>query len=261
MSAEEFCKLSELHITPASMILTRETPLLPRTPAPGERLHLDLHVHSNHSPDSVIPMGSLVRCWERHRILTVVCDHDTLLGSLGLIRALRGVRAEVPEIPAMEITTGEGEIIGLFLTDEIPPGLSAADTLDRIRDQGGLSLIPHPFCTYRSRVLRPQVRDALAGRIDIIEGFNGRNHTDADNLAAVEYAQERGIPISAGSDAHTPMELGRTYMSLEPFASPSEFLAALRSARIHFRRMHSGIHMVTRAVKVVRGRGRKRPIL
>ena len=241
------------------MIPTHQTTLLPHPPASGERLHVDLHVHSNHSSDSVIPMGSLLRCWERHRILPVVCDHDTLSGSLALIRALRGLRAEVPEIPAMEITTAEGEIIGLFLTEEIPPDLSAAETLDRIRGQGGLSLVPHPFCSYRSRVLRPQVRDALAGRIDVIEGFNGRNHTDSDNLAAVEYAQERGIPISAGSDAHTPMELGRTYMSLEPFASPSEFLASLRSARIHFRRMHSGIHMVTRAVKMARGRGKRRP--
>jgi len=241
------------------MIPTHQTTLLPHPPASGERLHVDLHVHSNHSSDSVIPMESLLRCWERHRILPVVCDHDTLSGSLALIRALRGLRAEVPEIPAMEITTAEGEIIGLFLTEEIPPDLSAAETLDRIRGQGGLSLVPHPFCSYRSRVLRPQVRDALAGRIDVIEGFNGRNHTDSDNLAAVEYAQERGIPISAGSDAHTPMELGRTYMSLEPFASPSEFLASLRSARIHFRRMHSGIHMVTRAVKMARGRGKRRP--
>ncbi|MDD1660702.1 MAG: PHP domain-containing protein [Methanomicrobiales archaeon] len=241
------------------MTSTHQATLLPSASAPGERLHVDLHVHSNHSPDSVIPLGSLVRCWERHRILPVVCDHDTLSGSLALIRALRGIRADVPEIPAMEITTGEGEIIGLFLTDEIPPGLSAAETLDRIRGQGALSLVPHPFCTYRSRVLRHALRDTLSGRIDIIEGYNGRNLADADNQAALEYARERGLPVSAGSDAHTPMELGRTYMALEPFASPPEFLAALRSARIHFRRMHRGIHMVTRAVKMVRGRGRKRP--
>jgi len=242
------------------MTSTHQATLLPSDSAPGHRIHIDLHVHSNHSVDSVIPLRALVRCWERHRILPVVCDHDTLSGSLALIRALRGVRAGVPEIPAMEITTAEGEIIGLFLTDGIPPNLPAAETLDRIRDQGALSLVPHPFCTYRSRVLRPPVRDALAHRIDVIEGYNGRNHWDADNLAALEYARERDIPVSAGSDAHTPMELGRTYMALEPFTTPSEFLRALRSARIHFRRMHRGIHMVTRAVKMVRGRGRKRPI-
>jgi predicted metal-dependent phosphoesterase TrpH len=241
------------------MIPTHQTTLLPHPPASGERLHVDLHVHSNHSSDSVIPMESLLRCWERHRILPVVCDHDTLSGSLALIRALRGIRAEVPEIPAMEITTAEGEIIGLFLTDEIPPGLSAAETLDRIRGQGGLSLVPHPFCSYRSRVLRQPVRDALSARFDIIEGYNGRNLADSDNLAAIEYAREKGLPVSAGSDAHTPMELGRTYMALEPFTTPPELLPALRSARIHFRRMHRGIHIVTRAVKMVRGRGKRRP--
>jgi hypothetical protein len=103
------------------------------------------------------------------------------------------------------------------------------------------------------------VRDALSARFDIIEGYNGRNLADADNLAAIEYAREKGLPVSAGSDAHTPMELGRTYMALEPFTTPSELLPALRSARIHFRRMHRGIHIVTRAVKMVRGRGKRRP--
>jgi len=240
------------------MTATHQSTLPPSAPSPGDRVHIDLHVHSNHSSDSVIPVRSIIRCWERHRILSVVCDHDTLSGSLALIRALRGIQADVPEIPAMEITTADGEIIGLFLTEEIPPGLSAEETVDLIRDQGALTLVPHPFCTYRSRVLRQPLRDTLSGRIDIIEGYNGRNTTDADNMAAVEYARARGLPITAGSDAHTPMELARTYMALEPFETPKEFLAALGSARIHYQRTPRGIHMVTKAVKMVKGLGKRR---
>jgi predicted metal-dependent phosphoesterase TrpH len=235
------------------MTSTHQATLLPAAPAPGDRIRIDLHVHSTYSDDSVIPIGSLVRCWERHRILSVVCDHDTLEGSLALIQALRGIQAGVPEIPAMEITSADGEIIGLFLREEIPAGLSAAETMDLIHDQGALTLVPHPFCTYRSRVLRHAVRDALLSRIDIIEGCNGRNTTDADNLAAVKYARERGIPVSAGSDAHFPMELGRTYMAFEPFGSPAEFLTAIRSAQIHFQRTPSGIHAVTKVVKRMKG--------
>jgi hypothetical protein len=240
------------------MMSTHQDTLLPSDSAAGDRVLIDLHVHSTYSADSAIPIGSLVRCWERHRILSVVCDHDTLSGSLALIQALRGIQADVPEIPAMEITTADGEIIGLFLTEEIPPGLPAAETLDRIRDQGALTLVPHPFCTYRSRVLRNPLRDTLSGRIDIIEGYNGRNTTDADNLAAVEYARAQGLPITAGSDAHTPMELARTYMALKPFETPKEFLAALGSARIHYQRMHPGIHAVTKAVKMVKGLRKRR---
>ncbi|MDD1655167.1 MAG: PHP domain-containing protein [Methanomicrobiales archaeon] len=238
------------------MMSTHQPPLLPSESAAGDRILIDLHVHSTWSADSAIPIGSLVRCWERHRILSVVCDHDALGGSLALIRALRGIQAEVPEIPAMEITSASGEIIGLFLNEEIPPALSAEETVDLIRDQGALTLVPHPFCTYRSRVLRQPLLDALSGRIDAIEGYNGRNTRDADNLAAVEYALARGLPVTAGSDAHTPMELARTWMDLEPFETPKEFLAVLGSARIHYQRTHPGIHAVTKVVKRVKGLGK-----
>jgi predicted metal-dependent phosphoesterase TrpH len=241
------------------MTSTHEAPLLPSESAAGDRILIDPHVHSAWSADSAIPIGSLVRCWERHRILSVVCDHDALGGSLALIRELRGIRAEVPEIPAMEITSADGEIIGLFLNEEIPPGLSAEETVDLIRDQGALTLVPHPFCTYRSRVLRPPLLDTLIGQIDIIEGYNGRNTRDEDNLAAVAYARERGLPVTAGSDAHTPMELARTWMDMERFETPKEFLASLGTARIHYQRTHPGIHLVTKAVKRVKRWGKGWP--
>jgi hypothetical protein len=241
------------------MTSTQEVPLLTTESDPDDRILIDLHVHSRYSADSAIPIGSLVRCWERHRILSMVCDHDAFEGSLALIRELRGIRAEVPEIPSMEVTSAGGEIIGLFLNEEIPPGLSAGETVDLIRDQGALVLVPHPFCTYRSRVLRQPLLDTLSGGIDAIEGYNGRNTRDEDNLAAVEYARERGFPVTAGSDAHTPVELARTWMDLEPFETPKEFLAALGSARIHYQRMHPGIHAVTKVVKRVKALGKNWP--
>ncbi|MDD1651715.1 MAG: PHP domain-containing protein [Methanomicrobiales archaeon] len=238
------------------MTSPNDSPLLVSEPDPDDRILIDLHVHSSYSADSAIPISSLIRCWKRYRILSMVCDHDAFEGSLALIRAFRDIDAEVPEIPAMEVTSASGEIIGLFLNEEIPPRLPAEETVDRIRDQGALVLVPHPFCIYRSRVLRQPLLDTLSGRIDAIEGYNGRNTRDEDNLAAVAYARERGFPITAGSDAHTPLELARTWMALEPFETPKEFLASLGSARIHYQRTHPGIHVVTKVVKRVKGIGK-----
>ena len=165
-----------------------------------------MHVHSSYSRDSVIPAKTIFQCWRKTGIIPLVCDHDTLEGSN---RVMRAIHAEAPDLPlllAEEITTREGEIIGLFLTEEIPPGLSAAETLDLINGQGGLTLVPHPFCTHRGKVLRPESRNALVDRIDLIEGHNARNLSDAEDRLAVVFACDLGIPFTAGSDAHTTME-------------------------------------------------------
>ena len=98
--------------------------------------------------------------------------------------------------------TRDGEIIGLFLQEKICPFLSAEEMLDEIREQGALSVVPHPFCSYRL-VLRSDAMESLIDRIDIIEGFNSRVLDDWDNSMARGYAARRGKSISAGSDAHT----------------------------------------------------------
>jgi len=215
-------------------------------------LRIDMHVHSSYSRDSVIPAKTIFQSWRRTGIIPLVCDHDTLEGSN---RVMRAVHAEDPALPlllAEEITTLEGEIIGLFLTEEIPPGLSAAETLDLIHCQGGLTLIPHPFCTHRGKVLRPGARNALVDRIDLIEGHNARNISEDEDRLAVVFACDLGIPFTAGSDAHTTMELGRVWMEVPPFDSPKGLMKGLAGAPFTFRRMSRGVHLITGVVKRVR---------
>jgi hypothetical protein len=215
-------------------------------------LRIDMHVHSSYSRDSVIPAKTIFQCWRKTGIIPLVCDHDTLEGSNRVMRAIHAEDPDLPLLLAEEITTREGEIIGLFLTEEIPSGLPAAETLDLIHGQGGLSLVPHPFCSCRGKVLRPGARNALVDRIDLIEGHNARNHSDAEDRLAVVFACDLGIPFTAGSDAHTTMELGRVWMEVPPFESPEELMRGLAGAPFTFRRMNRGVHLITGVVKKVR---------
>jgi len=224
--------------------------VLPNSEENRDILKIDMHVHSQYSNDSIIPIETLVRTWRKHGIISLVCDHDTLEGSKRVMRAIRGLNPEIPEILAEEITTTGGEIIGVFLTEEIPAGLSSEETIDTIHDQGGLSIVPHPFCRYRSRALVRSILDELIPRINIIEGYNSRNVVDADNLVAVSYANEKGKPISAGSDAHTPLELSRVWLDIPVFETPVGLLSNLARASIHFKQSPPGVHLFTKMVKL-----------
>jgi predicted metal-dependent phosphoesterase TrpH len=219
------------------------------------RMMFDMHLHSIYSGDSSIPVKTIVQSFKRTGILSLVCDHNSITGSKLVNNILCKSDPNFPRILAEEIMTADGEIIGLFLQEEIMPYRSAEETLDEIRDQGALSIVPHPFCTYRSSVLRKNVMDRIIDRIDIIEGYNGRMLDDWENAMARGYAQRQGKPVSAGSDAHTSFELGRTYVNLEPFSDPKELLKALPDASVHYIHTHPAIHTVTRIVKACRKMG------
>ena len=220
-----------------------------------ESLRFDMHLHSRYSSDSAIPVRSIVKCFERSGILPLVCDHNTLAGSIRVYDHICSAHPDIPRILAEEIMTAEGEIIGLFLEEEIPALLSAEETLDRIRDQGGLSIVPHPFCSYRSSALSFYTLDRIIDRVDIVEGFNARVIDDRDNLTAREYAARHKKPVSAGSDAHTPLELGRTWITIKPFSTPRELMKGLPDAEVHYLHMDPSIHLVTRLVRAGRRMG------
>ncbi|QYZ78392.1 histidinol phosphatase [Methanofollis formosanus] len=225
------------------------------TAADAGRARLDMHVHTSYSPDAVVGTDAVVRAWQTRRVLALVCDHDTVRGSEEVYRRIRAVDPDVPFIRAEEISTAEGEVIGAFLTEEIPPGLSAAETVDLIREQGAISIVPHPFCTFRSSAIERRALDEVIGRVDIIEGYNARNVSPEANGTAETYAMTHNKMLSAGSDAHLPFELCRTFVELEPFDGPKDLLAHLREGTIHFRVTNPAVHTVSRAVKAVKRAG------
>ena len=189
------------------------------------RLRVDMHVHSEYSPDSHSALRSLANAASAAG-LDVVCltDHDTVEGALRLREMDVSFRVVVGE----EVYSRDGEIIGLFLERAVLPGLTAEETIARIHDQGGVAYVPHPFSRNRLRHLRRDALERVAPLVDALEVFNAREVLAGDNRRALAFAREHKLPGGAGSDAHRPSEVGRAYVEVPPFGTAEEFVAALR---------------------------------
>ena len=148
-------------------------------------------------------------------------------------------------IVAEEILTPHGEIMGMFLKETIPSGLSVEQTISQIRAQGGLVCIPHPFDMFRGLRLDSRELEALVDQIDAIEVFNAREPFRKASTKAQAFAQKYGIPGTAGSDAHTIGEIGNAYVEMPEFNSRDDFLQALRTGKVVGRRTNPLIHFVT----------------
>ncbi len=202
--------------------------------AADNRIRVDMHCHTRLSKDSLNDPRKLVITAAEHGMGALcVTDHNGLANALALSR-MSDLPIQV--IPSEEVKSSEGEIIGYFLSELVPKGLSPEETVRRIKGQGGLVCVPHPFDTMRTASrLTTTALDRLvqAGLIDILEVFNARAVNAADNARALAYAQEHGLAMSGGSDAHTLIEVGRAYAEIPPFNTPQEFLAGLRAGRVH----------------------------
>ncbi|MBI2887458.1 MAG: PHP domain-containing protein [Chloroflexi bacterium] len=197
-----------------------------------------------------MPVEALVdRCVRRGISCLAVTDHNTIAGGLAAQQI-----APFKVIVGEEIKTDEGELIGLFLKEEVPRGLSPEETVERVHAQGGLVAAPHPYDRFRRSRLRAEALDRLAGQIDITEAFNCRTTLLRDSQRAEAYGRAHGHALGAGSDSHTPIEVGGAYVEMEDFdlRDPQEFLAKLREARIVGQRANPLVHVPTRLVKIVR---------
>lgn len=178
----------------------------------------DLHVHSRYSPRCgyMQPEEIVKTAIKKGLDGIAVTDHNTIAGG---IRAKAFETRDFRVIVGSEIATDRGEVIGLFLSEEVAPG-NFEDVVAAIRDQGGFVVLPHPFDRLRSTALHPQPEDV--GQIDGIEGFNARCIFQADNRAAAEFGREHNLAVIAGSDAHFPGEIGRAGIRLD--GEPEECL-------------------------------------
>lgn len=202
-----------------------------------------MHTHSEYSPDSRTPLAEQAKALVAAGI-DVVCatDHNTIEGALRLREIADGLRVIVGE----EVSSRDGEIIGLFLEKPIPRDLSGEDTIARIHDQGGVVSVPHPFSRNRLYHMRRDALDRLWPQIDCMEVFNAREAFMADNRRAEAYAKERNIPGAVGSDAHRASEIGRAWIELDEFAGRDDFIEALRTGEVHGRLTGQAIHFATR---------------
>jgi hypothetical protein len=193
------------------------------------RIRLDLHVHTLYSSDSATePAGVRQACAERGLAGVAVTDHNSFEG--GPVFA-----AESPELTIIageEIRSCEGEIIGLFLKQEVPAGLTPEETMDLVHEQGGIVVIPHPFDLIKLKRMSAGRLRGLRGRIDAIEGLNGKPRYWGANRAAASFAREMGLPMTAGSDAHIAEHIGLVYTEMEKFEGPQDFLDKLGEASL-----------------------------
>ena len=188
----------------------------------------DLHIHTCYSIDCLTPLEQIVeRCLELGINCIAVADHNTIAGAL----KLREI-APFKVIVAEEVLTPVGEIMGLFLSEEVPRGLSPQETISRIRSQGGLVGIPHPFGRSLPWNTNMLTSTEVLSQVDIIETFNSRTPFSNSITRAGKLAKEQGKAASAGSDAHTLGEIGRAYVEMPDFDGPDDFLNSLAQGKI-----------------------------
>lgn len=190
------------------------------------RAFVDLHCHSDASFDSLADPVRVARVAAARGLTHLaVTDHDRIDGAL---RARDAAPAGLTIIVGEEIRTREGDLIGLFLVESIPPGLPASEAVAAIRAQGGLVGIPHPFDRFRGSLLRDEAMSFLAAEADWIEAHNARLFGGTGNERAATLAHASGKPGVAVSDAHTLLEIGVASTALDGDPStPAGLLAAL----------------------------------
>jgi predicted metal-dependent phosphoesterase TrpH len=193
-------------------------------------VRVDCHLHTVASGDAVTTLDQLAERLAQQKI-DVVCitDHNVTAEAMAAAAGrLGGARVIVGE----EIRTQAGEVTGLFLTERVPYVLPAAEAVGRIRDQGGLVYLPHPFDPARGSLGAAADQLCADGMADIVEVFNSKIADQSLNAMAAELAARWGLPGGAGSDAHDPPGVGAAYLEMPDFDGPAEFLTSLRSARV-----------------------------
>ena len=192
-------------------------------------IHVDLHMHTNHSHDCATSVDRLLEtAKERGLGAIAVTDHNEISGALEARERANGIKVIVGE----EIKTkDQGEVIGLFLEEKIPRGLTLSETIAAIRDQGGIVYVPHPFDRMHSVPDYEHLLDVVED-IDAIEVFNPRVAFSAFNDEAERFAAKYRIVAGAGSDSHVPQGLGSVKIAMRDFDGPDEFLESLRDADI-----------------------------
>jgi hypothetical protein len=191
----------------------------------------DLHLHTSWSHDCQIPVEDLLDHAEAEGLGAIaVTDHNVFGGAEQAVELARG--RDLVVIPGEEVkTAGQGEVIGLFLSEEIPRGLSFRDTVEAIREQGGIVYLPHPFDRLHAIPEAATLHRHLA-QVDVLEVYNARLLFEAYNDEALRFARKYDLTMGAGSDAHVLQGVGTGAMRMRSFDGPEEFLLSLRSAHV-----------------------------
>ena len=205
-------------------------------------LKVEFHCHTIFSKDSLVPPQALVNAVRRKGIdRVVVTDHNTIAGA-------RAAQAVDPErvIVGEEIMTTRGEILAVFVSEEIHKGLTPQETIRRLKDQGAFISVSHPFDRLRKGGWQEADLLEILPEVDAIEVYNSRCMNPRFNQEARQFAEKYNIARTVGSDAHVTWELGRSLMSLDAFNGPDELRNLIRSGTSKVRWSPPWIHFTSR---------------
>src|SRR6478672_9885464 len=218
--AESFAALADRVEAVYGAIASRRRPVAPRPPLESrDWIVADLHMHTTWSHDCSIEVDDLLDHAEAEGLGAIaITDHNVFGGAQDAVEKARGRRLVV--IPGEEVKTAEqGEVIGLFLREEIPRGLSFSETVEAIRGQGGLVYVPHPFDRLHA-IPDPATLHRQLAEIDVLEVYNARLLFEAYNDEALRFARKYNLTMGAGSDAHVLQGVGTGALRMRVFADP-----------------------------------------
>jgi predicted metal-dependent phosphoesterase TrpH len=204
-------------------------------------LTVELHAHSIASKDCLMRPADIVRTCQRRGIdRLAITDHNTIAGALQ-------VQALAPEliIVGEEIMTTQGELLAYYVREEVPRGLTPAETIARLRAQGAAISVSHPFDRLRKGAWQEADLAAILPLVDAIEVFNARCIFADDNRRALAFARQHGIAGTVGSDAHSHLELGRAVHHLPPFEDGLGLMRGIAAGRTAERLSSPVIHVTS----------------
>jgi predicted metal-dependent phosphoesterase TrpH len=222
----------ELERLYGSVLRKRRTAATPAADPLADRplILADLHMHTEHSHDCAVPVEDLLDHAERIGLGAIaITDHNVFSGAEEAAELAR--TRDLIVIPGEEVKTDAGEVIGLFLREEIPRGLPMGETIAAIREQGGVVYVPHPFDRLHTIPDARTLHRHLA-EIDVFEVYNARLLFEGFNDEALRFARKYNLTMGAGSDAHVLQGVGTGLVRLRAFETPEELLISLRSAEI-----------------------------
>ena len=209
-----------------------------------EKTHVrvELHAHTRVSKDSLVKPALLLEHCEKNGIDRIaITDHNEIKGAF-TAKEIAPDRVIVGE----EIETTRGELIGYFMQEWVPPGLPPKSAIARLRDQGAVISVAHPFDTVRSKHWSEEDLLNIAPEIDAIEVFNARCLNNKPNQKAKVFARQHGLLATVGSDAHSLWEVGMASLHLPDFTNAEGFLRSLVNAHQRTRLSPAFVHLFSR---------------
>jgi predicted metal-dependent phosphoesterase TrpH len=201
---------------------------------------VEFHCHTVYSGDSSNRLPGLMSLARQKGLDNLaITDHDTIQGALRA-KELDDELVIIGE----EILTAQGEILGYFLSKQVPAGLTPLETVERLKEQNAFISLPHPFDMLR-RGWTPESLEKILPYLDALEVFNARCFDRSANDRAMQYAREKNLPMLAGSDAHSPLEVGIASVELPEFHTADELRQVIRKANMITQSLSATEHVLS----------------